>query len=897
MRRILFLSAIAIVSLLSFLGCDDENKILNEENGKPAATDSIPTVDSVKISITLNCDSLSLYVDELDTLIATVRNGDKIVDYKVTWSIDNASIAVVDSNGVVIALSVGTAVITATYQDVSYNCKIVVTECPIVYEYVDLGLSVNWATYNVGATKPEEYGDYFAWGETKPYYETGYAQENPQAHWKDAGYKWSSYKWCNGSDDTQTKYNTNSRFGVIDNKTTLDPEDDVAHAEWGGNWCMPTETELDELRNNCTWTWTTLNGVCGYRVTSNKAGYTDRSIFLPAAGYRSNTDLNAVGSNGYYWSSSLETYDPCNAYDLSFNSAHVDWSFNYRYLGYSIRPVCPIKVESIAIDCAELSLISGNIYSLKVLINGVARMGTKADWISDNESVITVNSEGQVMALSIGTAKITATYLDKSATCTITVVDESDFEHEYVDLGLSVNWATCNVGAIMPQDYGNYYAWGETETKADYSWSTHKWYNNSSITKYDFGTVDDKTTLDPEDDVAHVKWGGTWRMPTKPEQDELRNNCIWTWTTLNGVNGYLVTSNKTGYTDRSIFLPAAGGRNGTDLGNVGGSYGSYWSSSLNTGSTDYAWNIYFNSGSVNTHFTSRGYGFSVRAVCPINVESFAIDCVELSLIPGNTHSLQALINGVVRMGANWSSDNESVASVNSDGEVTAISIGTTTITAMYQDRFASCTIKVVDESEIEHEYVDLGLSVKWATCNVGAVMPQDYGAYYAWGETETKSIYASSTYKWCNGSNTTMTKYCNNSNYGNEGFTDTLTVLAPEDDVAHVKWGGNWRMPTSAEQDELRNNCTWTWSTLNGVNGYLVTSNKTGYTDRSIFLPAAGCRSDTSLYSVGSRGDYRSSSLSTDYPNYACNIYFDSGGVYRSNFGRSGGFSVRPVCP
>lgn len=195
------------------------------------------------------------------------------------------------------------------------------------------------------------------------------------------------------------------------------------------------------------------------------------------------------------------------------------------------------------------------------------------------------------------------------------------------------------------------------------------------------------------------------------------------------------------------------------------------------------------------------------------------------------------------------------------------------------------------------EAVDLGLSVKWASFNVGATKPEEYGDYCAWGETEPKTDYNLSTYKWCNGSYTTMTKYCNISDYGHNGFTDTKTTLDPEDDVAHVKWGGNWRMPTKAEQDELRTNCTWTWTTLNGVNGYRVTSKKTDYTDRFIFLPAAGYRYDASLYMVGSYGFYWSSSLSTDYPYGAWYVYFDPGFVNADISGRGYGRSVRPVCP
>ena len=193
------------------------------------------------------------------------------------------------------------------------------------HEYVDLGLSVKWATCNVGATKPEEYGDYFAWGETQP----------------KSTYDWSTYKYCNGSYNTLTKYNNSSSYGTVDNKTTLDLSDDAARANWGGSWRMPTDAELTELREQCTWTWTTQNGVYGYKVTSKKSGYTNKSIFLPAAGYRRGSSLDYAGSNGYCWSSSLNTDYPNGAWNVYFNSDYVDSRDSYsRYYGFSVRPVC-----------------------------------------------------------------------------------------------------------------------------------------------------------------------------------------------------------------------------------------------------------------------------------------------------------------------------------------------------------------------------------------------------------------------------------------------------------------------------------------------------------------------------------------------------------------------------
>ncbi len=191
------------------------------------------------------------------------------------------------------------------------------------HEYVDLGLSVKWATMNVGASKPEDYGSYFAWGETEP---------------KET-YNWSTYKWCNGSSSTLTKYNTSSSYGTVDNKTTLELNDDAARANWGGSWRMPTDAEMTELRTNCTWTWTTENGVNGYKVTSKSNG---NSIFLPAAGDCYYSDLYDAGSYGYYWSSSLLTDYSSRAWRVCFfDSIYVLRDVNYRDDGRSVRPVCP----------------------------------------------------------------------------------------------------------------------------------------------------------------------------------------------------------------------------------------------------------------------------------------------------------------------------------------------------------------------------------------------------------------------------------------------------------------------------------------------------------------------------------------------------------------------------
>ena len=198
-------------------------------------------------------------------------------------------------------------------------------------EYVDLGLPSKtlWATCNVGASKPEEYGDYFAWGETTP---------------KDT-YNWDTYKWCDRSDDTMSKYCDNNNFGTIDNKKTLDSEDDVATVNWGSNWCMPTHKQIEELLLQTEKKWTTLNNVNGVKLTSKING---NSIFLPAAGYRSYRTVRDAGVMGGYWSCSVGSLSaakgtPSDASEilLSMETTELFVAVNYehRLHGCSVRPV------------------------------------------------------------------------------------------------------------------------------------------------------------------------------------------------------------------------------------------------------------------------------------------------------------------------------------------------------------------------------------------------------------------------------------------------------------------------------------------------------------------------------------------------------------------------------
>ncbi len=299
----------------------------------------------------------------------------------------------------------------------------------------------------------------------------------------------------------------------------------------------------------------------------------------------------------------------------------------------------------------------------------------------------------------------------------------------------------------------------------------------------------------------------------------------------------------------------------------------------------------------------------------VSVTGITLNKSTLALVEGEEEALTAEVtpSNATNKAVTWSSDDEAVATVEG-GTVTGNGEGTCTVTCTAADGSEvsdECEVTVSAPSLEGHEYVDLDLPSKtlWATCNVGASSPEGYGDYFAWGETEQKEIeegeeapeYNWNTYQHCNGSNKKLTKYCTQSSYGNNGFTDGLTSLLPGDDAARVKWGGVWQMPSNSQIEELldESNTSVVWSTLNNVNGLLITSKHNG---KSIFLPAAGHRNWSNLISAGSNGSYWTQSLSDESdPSSAAALFFRNSNVayylaHLDKDARSDGFSVRPVC-
>ena len=251
-------------------------------------------------------------------------------------SIDNGTVVYcsdLDANGKYSALILGLSCSTTYFYQAfvrngrSYRFGTVKSFTTPDFEFtaIDLGLSVKWANANVGATTPDAYGDYYAWGEVSP---------------KD-DYSWSTYKWCNGTSSSLTKYNTNGSYGIVDDKTVLDPNDDAAYFVLGEQWRMPTYDEWTELiatyyNGNYQWTWTSISGHNGWLVTYLA---NNNTIFLPAAGYRDATSLYHMGSYGYYWSSSLYTNTPHRALYVVLQGSGANTGMIQRNFGYSVRPV------------------------------------------------------------------------------------------------------------------------------------------------------------------------------------------------------------------------------------------------------------------------------------------------------------------------------------------------------------------------------------------------------------------------------------------------------------------------------------------------------------------------------------------------------------------------------
>lgn len=438
--------------------------------------------------------------------------------------------------------------------------------------------------------------------------------------------------------------------------------------------------------------------------------------------------------------------------------------------------------------------------------------------------------------------------------------------HEFVDLGLPSGtlWATCNVGADAPEGYGDYFAWGETEPKTIYSLDTYKYstiddrpaaleeekdededepgpparYLYPIFTKYCLvpkfgfhGFTDDLTVLQPNDDAATVNWGKGWCLPTNEQWAELYNCIPNKLVTQNDVTGLLFTAPN----GNTLFLPVAGEHDDEGLFEE-----------------EEAGLRHENLG---RYWSKSLYVSSPFSAWHLYIYSFG--------------------NRDVRGGDRWCGfpvrpvcSVKKAVKANGDGEGHAQA----------------------------HTFVDLGLpsGTLWADCNIGADSPESYGDFFAWGETEPKYIFRWDNYKYCHFENKELTKYCNDTSYGYNGFTDGLYILQKDDDAAKVNWGSEWSVPNDGQWMELYQNTTSAWTTQNGVEGQLFTAPN----GNRIFLPAGGIRRDVEHSKSGYHGvygEYWSNSFNQRHSEDAHSFRMDSYDSKLFLSARQNGLLIRPV--
>ena len=770
------------------------------------------------------------------------------------------------------------------------------------HEYVDLGLPSKtlWATTNIGASSPEGFGYYFAWGETTT----------------KSTYSWSNYQYCSGTSET-----------VQDLGTTISgTKYDAARANWGSEWQMPTYEQINELVVECGLEVKTYNGVkCMVFIGPN-----GNTLYFPCPGYKYDSYYVSQNSITYYWGGSkdIEGNNDAKATALYIkNGSRVESTVAQRRTGLPIRPV---------------------------------------------------RSQGNVTP------------------------DPEAPTPEAIDLGLSVKWASFNLGATSAEKYGNLYAWGETATKSSYTWANYQHASGTAATVKDIGNDISGTNYD----AATTLWGSDWRIPTKSEITELCEKCTFTAATVNGVNGY----NVKGPSGKTIFIPLAGcSYDGKSYGS--GSYSYYWSGDISTSSNQKAYSLYLKAATAPAILeTQRRTGIFIRPVKgekqpeTIDPNPQQLEMVDLGLsvkwanqnidatlateygkfyawgettakstytwanytlcngsaytsqnigtnisqsetydvaykrnnktmcIPTNEH-WQELINqctwvektennvkgyrvtgpngnsiflpyagcsydgknfGIGSYSYYWTANN--VSNDISKAQAAYLKSGSKATIASLNRR-TGIVIRPVEAVEEPNgqpqahtwniEAVDLGLSVEWCNSNIGGNKIENEECtvdFFAWGEKKTKSTYTWANYAYCNGTSSSMI------NIGSDISGTQYDAAASSD------WGQNntWRMPTVNEMNELLTKCTFSEGEEHGVSGYHVT----GPNGNSIFLPFVGCSYDGNDYGIESYSYIWTSGIDPTNSQKAKALYISSNNTPTvTSCRRRTGAAIRPVKP
>ena len=502
-----------------------------------------------------------------------------------------------------------------------------------------------------------------------------------------------------------------------------------------------------------------------------------------------------------------------------------------------------VEPTGVTVSKANAEILVGNTMTLNAVVAPNNASLRTVLWTSTDPQVATVSSGGIVTALATGECDIVASCLDKQAVCHVTVYNPISVALDQTSVTIEQTQQVTLTATVSPEGTtGQSVTWATT----DPSVAT---VNGGVVTGVGIGECDIIASYLDKQAVCHVTVVAATIYITLDmhEAKLLPNHALTITPTMSPLSTELKV------TVSNPEVAAARLVNGV-VQVVGLTEGS---TMIVVSSTD---------------------GHAVPDACMVTVytECGDVNCDGYVTIGDVTALIDYLLGGEV---GTFSATN---ADTNRNGSVSIADV-TSLIDYLLSGYWPWW----------EPEYVDLGLpsGTLWATCNVGANSPEEYGDYFAWGETEPNSYYEWDTYKWCNGSHTTMTKYCTDSSYGYDGFVDNKTELDSEDDAAYVNWGPSWRMPTTEQQRELDEKCSFVWTTQNGVKGRLFT----GPNGNSLFLPAAGSRWYESLYDVGSYGRYWSRTLYSSFTCSADCLYFYSGDVRWSRTYRPEGHAVRAV--
>lgn len=739
---------------------------------------------------------------------------------------------------------------------------------------VDLGLSVKWANVNIGSQTEASYGDYYQWGAKEPYiYTIQHYQE----------------------------------------RKNITPESgfDTAAELWGGSWRMPTKEEWKELVDGCTWTWTNSNGYYGMRVTG-KGSYTDRSIFLPSAGYYSPSDgawhRDSWDTSGDYWTS---TYSSGNdAYYQSFwNNDKSTNPTDPRDFGFSVRPVADATVTA-AVSTIALTRDANDFTKVSVECNAKATpanatvgviYGTSRDNLNGTAAFATTGQQGRytvtITGLTAGASYYYRPYISQGGN-NIALGDIKKFTtYELVDLDLpsGLLWMNLDLGADTICGNGDYYMWGAMVPYPQRGWGS---YQSAAQNLTESGHDAVRSTL-----------GSPYRLPTWAEMSELNNsaNCNWDWITMKGVPGYKVSS-KT-HPERYIFLPTTGWLNSDGAMQYANTRGNWWSSTW-TNSNPHAYDLggaqgtpaYPHTGDDGNGVDPVSYGSFLRPVVSVVSTDKAQATGSAYQLNGQVNSRWGYGSGVKvgfvysmspspTVGADGCED-VPVSGVSQSGDysytLTCAVLGNNT-TYYYRAyiydgtayHYGAEQLFVTMGASPAYQAVDLGLPshTKWANMNVGAESETGVGRFFAWGEVYSKTNFSTGTYE----------------NYYSCYERIGEDIAGTKHDAARAIMGGAWTMPTLAQYQELMDSryTNWVWTTENGRNGYRIYSIVDGYTDKSIFFPTSGWMNGTTLQGDNSYGYFWLSTLYNSDEAYYTAIH--SGSKSYDNDPRWEGFPIRGV--